>query len=47
MAGRTDRATGDVVRHAIALFRSRSAGEHDKRSAAVTLPEYLKNVNIT
>ena len=42
MASRTDRATGDVVRHAIALFRSRSAGEHDKRSAAVTLAGVLE-----
>jgi hypothetical protein len=42
MASRTDQATGEVVRHAIALFRSRSAGEHDKRSAAVTLAGVLE-----
>jgi hypothetical protein len=42
MAGRTDAGTGDVVRHAIALYRSRSASEHDKRSATVALAGVLE-----
>lgn len=42
MAGRTDPGTGDVVRHAIALYRGRSASEHDKRSAAVALAGVLE-----
>jgi hypothetical protein len=42
MAGRTDPGTGDVVRHAIALFRGRSATEHDKRSATVALAGVLE-----
>ena len=42
MAGRTDPGTGDVVRHAIALFRGRSASEHEKRSAAVALAGVLE-----
>jgi hypothetical protein len=37
MARRSDPGTGDVVRHAIALYRGRGATEHDKRSAAVAL----------
>lgn len=42
MAEREDRATGDVVRHALALFRSRGATEHDKRSAIVALAGVLE-----
>ena len=42
MASRTDPGTGDVVRHAIALFRGRSASEHEKRSAAVALAGVLE-----
>lgn len=37
MANRDDPATGDRVRHAMSLFRSRTATEHDKRSACITL----------
>lgn len=42
MAARTESGTGDVVRHAIALFRGRDAGEHEKRSAAVALAGVLE-----
>jgi hypothetical protein len=42
MVSRTDRGTGDVVRHAIALFRGRDASEHEKRSAAVALAGVLE-----
>jgi len=42
MAGRIDPGTGDVVRHAIALYRGRSASEHDKRSATVALAGVLE-----
>lgn len=37
MNERADSETGDRVRHAIALFRARSATEHEKRSAAFVL----------
>ena len=42
MATRTDPGTGNVVRHAIALFRGRNASEHEKRSAAVALAGVLE-----
>ncbi len=42
MAQRADATTGDVVRHALALFRSRGAAEHDKRSAVITLAGVLE-----
>ncbi|WP_433612422.1 hypothetical protein [Prescottella agglutinans] len=42
MLTRNDPRTGDRVRHAIALFRSRGATEHDKRSAANTLALVLE-----
>jgi hypothetical protein len=42
MAARTDPGTGDVVRHAIALFRGRAATEHDKRSATIALAGVLE-----
>jgi hypothetical protein len=42
MAGRADPATGDRIRHALALFRARTANEHDKRSAVVTLAGVLE-----
>jgi hypothetical protein len=42
MAARSDPATGDVVRHAIALYRARSASQHDKRSASVALAGVLE-----
>ncbi len=42
MARRTDSSTSEVVAHAIALFRGRGAGEHDKRSAAVALAGVLE-----
>ncbi len=42
MAGRTDLSTGDRIRHALALFRARTASEHDKRSAIVTLAGVLE-----
>jgi hypothetical protein len=42
MAERQDKATGDRVRHAIALFRNRSATEHDKRSAGLALALVLE-----
>jgi hypothetical protein len=42
MATRTDPGTGDVVRHAIALFRGRNASEHERRSAAVALAGVLE-----
>jgi hypothetical protein len=35
MVDRQDLASGDVVRHAIALFRGRSSTEHDKGSAVI------------
>jgi hypothetical protein len=42
MAKRTDPGTGDLVRHAIALYRGRDASEHHKRSATVTLAGVLE-----
>jgi hypothetical protein len=42
MAARTDEATGGRVRHALALFRGRTATEHDKRSAVVALALVLE-----
>ncbi len=42
MAERTDPGTGEVVRHAIALHRARTASEHDKRSAVVALAGVLE-----
>jgi hypothetical protein len=42
MAKRSDTATGDLVRHAIALYRGRDASEHHKRSATVTLAGVLE-----
>jgi hypothetical protein len=42
MSARTDPGAGDVVRHAIALFRRRDATEHDKRSAVVNLAGVLE-----
>jgi hypothetical protein len=42
MTGRTDLSTGDRIRHALALFRARTASEHDKRSAIVTLAGVLE-----
>jgi len=42
MAARTDEATGGRVRHALALFRGRTATEHDKRSAVVALTLVLE-----
>lgn len=42
MVTRNDPQTGDRVRHAIALFRSRGATEHEKRSAANTLALVLE-----
>lgn len=42
MAGRTDPRSGDVVRHAIALFRGRNASEHEKRSGVVALAGVLE-----
>jgi hypothetical protein len=42
MAARNDPGTGDVVRHAIALFRGRNASEHERRSAAVALAGVLE-----
>lgn len=42
MATRPDPSTGEVVAHAIALFRGRDAGEHDKRSAAINLAGVLE-----
>lgn len=42
VAQRSDPATGDVVRHALALFRSRGATEHDKRSAVLALAGVLE-----
>ncbi len=42
MAVRTDPSTGDDVRHALALFRSRAATEPEKRSAIVTLAGVLE-----
>jgi hypothetical protein len=41
VAERVD-AAGDRVRHALAQFRARAAGEHDKRSAIVTLAGVLE-----
>lgn len=42
MAARADPSTGDRVRHAMALFRSRGATEHDKRSACIALAGILE-----
>lgn len=42
MAARTDTSTGDRVRHAMALFRSRGATEHEKRSACIALAGILE-----
>jgi len=42
MASRSDPGTGDLVRHALALYRARNASEHDKRSAAVALAGVLE-----
>jgi hypothetical protein len=42
MATRPDPSTGEVVAHAIALFRGRDASEHDKRSAAINLAGVLE-----
>lgn len=42
MTARTDPSTGDLVRHAIALFRARNATEHDKRSAVIALAGVLE-----
>lgn len=42
MATRDDAGTGDRVRHAISLFRARSATEHDKRSACIVLTGVLE-----
>ncbi len=42
MARRDDPATGDRVRHALALFRARGANEHDKRSAIIALAGVLE-----
>lgn len=42
MVERDDPATGDRVRHALALFRSRSGSEHDKRSAIIALAGVLE-----
>ncbi|WP_143695232.1 hypothetical protein [Williamsia sp. 1135] len=38
----SDASAGDQVRHAIALYRSRDADEHLKRSAVVTLAGVLE-----
>jgi len=42
MATRDDPATGDRVRHAMSLFRARTATEHDKRSACIALAGVLE-----
>ena len=42
MAAREDPSTGDRVRHALSLFRSRGASEHDKRSACIALAGVLE-----
>lgn len=42
MAERSDDSTGDVVRHALALFRGRDAGEHERRSACIALAGVLE-----
>lgn len=42
MVQREDDETGDRVRHAVALFRGRSASKHDKRSAVVALALVLE-----
>jgi hypothetical protein len=42
MVDRSDGSTGDRLRHAIALFRARTATEHDKRSAAMVLALVLE-----
>ena len=42
MTGRTDASTGDRVRHAISLFRSRGATEDHKRSACTALALVLE-----
>ena len=43
MAERSDAATGDDVRHALALFRGRDTGVQDKRSACIALAGVLEN----
>lgn len=43
MAERADERTGDDVRHALALFRSREAGRQQKRSACIALAGVLEN----
>jgi hypothetical protein len=42
MAGRSDEATGDEVRHALAVFRGRNAGVQEKRSACIALAGVLE-----
>jgi hypothetical protein len=42
MVERNDESTGGQIRHAIVLFRSRSATEYDKRSAVVALAGVLE-----
>jgi len=42
MAERDDASSGDVVRHALALYRARGAGEHEKRSACIALAGVLE-----
>lgn len=42
MAQREDAATGDEVRHALALFRARGATDLDKRSACIALAGVLE-----
>lgn len=43
MAERSDAATGDDVRHALALFRGRDTGVQEKRSACIALAGVLEN----
>lgn len=43
MAERSDAATGNDVRHALALFRGRDAGLQEKRSACIALAGVLEN----
>lgn len=42
MVARQDEHTGDRLRHAVAQFRARGSGEHDKRAAAITLAGILE-----
>ncbi|WP_371400852.1 hypothetical protein OHA10_23090 [Kribbella sp. NBC_00662] len=42
MATREDAETGDIVRHALSMFRQRGATEHHKRSAAIALAGVLE-----